>query len=153
MISLSVVVIHVLVYSAAKVALPDRDDLAQTLRLNRAHKALRVGIQIRASTWESHAPNSRGLEDRPKVLREQRVAIMDEEMRSAEKTGLAVGQVARDLTHPGCVGGGNNSGDFHLARFEIDYEEREVSDQPPPCNDLDREKVGRRDGAPMRVQE
>ena len=82
---LDALVRRILAHRVSKVALTERDDLRQTLRLDRANKALRVGVQIRAS-WQPHRLHARGPENSLEHIREERVTVVDQIARAAEES-------------------------------------------------------------------
>ena len=63
----------------------------------------------------------------------------------------SVGQVPRDLRHPGLVRLTRDAGDLHGAGLEFHDEEDDVADQTAQGQHLDGEEVGCREGVPMQV--
>ena len=57
----AVVVLNILANQSSKVAFPDRNDLRQTLRLDRSDESLGMGVQIRATARELHGTDARTL--------------------------------------------------------------------------------------------
>ena len=104
MISLVVVVIDVLAHSPTEVALPDRDDLAQTFRLDGSHESLCVRIEIRTSSRKFHRMDACTLERRLEGSSEQRIAIMKQISKVQKESVIVIGKVPGNLAHPGAIG-------------------------------------------------
>ncbi len=60
MIPIDVRVLRVLLHHVAQTALSQRNNVGQTLGLDRANESLRIGIQIWISRWKLHCFDARG---------------------------------------------------------------------------------------------
>src|SRR5688572_14221111 len=102
---------------------------------------------------EAYRTHTRAIEDFSEAFREERIAVVNEVAATEQESVFAIRPVSSDLTHPGSVGGGDDSSDLDLAGLEVDYEQHEVANEPPPRDPFDREEVRRGDRSPMRLQE
>src|SRR5688572_1295788 len=100
-IALSVVVRDVLTDRSPKVRFADRDDLRQTLRLDRSNESLRIRVEIRAAAREPYGMHTRALERCAKRLCEERVSVVNEVAAPEKESVFAVCPVSSDLVHPG----------------------------------------------------
>src|SRR5258706_11796590 len=96
---------------------------------------------------------SRTLDDFSEALRVERIAVVNEVAAPEQESVFAVRPVSSDLTHPGSVGRHGDSSDLDLTGLEVDHEQHEVANEPPPRDPFDREEVGRGDRSPVRLQE
>ncbi len=79
MVPLPVVVRHELVEGAEQPTLPEQDQAVETLRADRAHEALRVGVGIRRLDRRQHDPHARALDDAAESVGPRGVSIADED--------------------------------------------------------------------------
>jgi hypothetical protein len=75
-VALEMVVLDELRDRDADVALTERNELVEALRLDGEHEAFRDGVQVGASGRELEALDAGGAEDRAERVGEQRVAVM-----------------------------------------------------------------------------
>jgi hypothetical protein len=68
----------------------------------------------------------------------------DEVTRISKKAIMGIGDIARDLCHPGTVRMWGNTRDMDLSRRDIDKEEEIVRSQSLGREDLHTQEVGRR---------
>ena len=61
-----------------------------------------------------------------------------------QESVLGVGEISGDLTDPAPVRRGGDSSDLDLAGLEVDYEQHEVANEPPPRDPFDREEWNQR---------
>ena len=85
MVSLSVVVLDVLMDDEAEVTLPEENHPVETLLFDGTDKSLGIGVQVRASRRELDRLDTAASEDLAKRASEERVAIVDQVGRSAQK--------------------------------------------------------------------
>lgn len=95
MIALDVVVLRVLLYSVAYKPLSQRDDLCQTLSLDRASESLCVGFQIRAARRKPHGLDARRFQDLAKRLCEQTISVVNEVASFFQEAPVAIGEITR----------------------------------------------------------
>ena len=74
--------------------LSQRDDLGQTLGLDRAYEPFRIGIQIWASDGKLHGLHFRRIQDPAKRPREQWIAVVNEAASSVQEPLVAQSDVA-----------------------------------------------------------
>jgi hypothetical protein len=72
-VALAVVVVDVLANGVAEVALAQEDQSVEALLLDRAHEALRVGIQVGAARREPKSVHATARENLPKAGGKERV--------------------------------------------------------------------------------
>ena len=104
MISLEVIVGSELSDERAQVILAERNDAPQTLGLDRAHEAFGVSVQVWATRWKSYALDAAVGEHEPGRGREHGVSVHDEVSLAEKEPVDGVGEISRDLLHPGFVG-------------------------------------------------
>ena len=118
-------------------------------RTNRSAYAFRFGLRLGSFSGRTPEPSSVFAER----LREERIAVVYEVAATKQESVLGVGEISGDLTDPAPVRRGGDSSDLDLAGLEVDYEQHEVANEPPPRDPFDREEVRRGDRSPMRLQE
>ena len=152
MISLGVRVRHELRDSVLKRGPSEEDHSVQALRFYRAHEALGESVQIRRSWRQANDTPARPGDNPPECVRVFCVPIHNEVPRISKKAIMGIGDIARDLCHPGVVRMWGNTRDVDLSRREIDEEEEVVRDQPLERQDLHAQEVGRRQTLPVGFQ-
>ena len=144
MIPLGVIVLRVFLHRVPQMPLAQRDDLGKTLGFDRTNESLRMRVQVWASRGKHHWFDPRGFQDLAKRPREQWIAVVDEIARTIQEPIFGIGEITRDLAHPGSIGSGKNPRDLDPPGLEVDDEENEISNQTGPSNHFDTEEVGRR---------
>jgi hypothetical protein len=71
-------------------------------------------------------------QDRLEVNGVQRVPVDDEMASVFQEAACRVGEVASDLRHPCPVGTVRDAGDVNATGLQVDDEEHEVANEPPP---------------------
>jgi hypothetical protein len=71
-------VLHIVRQCMAKRRFPTQDHPRETLLLDRAHPAFRIGVQVGRSGWQDDALNTSFIDDMLKRGTELGVAVMDE---------------------------------------------------------------------------
>ena len=111
----------------AQMTLPEGDEVIQALVPDRLHEPLGVRIAVGTLSRRLHAGNAARSQDRNECLSEQRIPIVDEVLRAAEKPIDGIGEVSRNLLHPLPARINLNPGDFNSAALylhdEGDHEE------------------------------
>jgi hypothetical protein len=99
-IALALVVLDMFTDRASQVRFPDRDNLRQTLRLDRSNEPLGVGVQVRTAARKPHGAHPGRLERFSERFREQRIAIVNEMAAPKQEPVFAVRPIPGDLMHP-----------------------------------------------------
>jgi hypothetical protein len=133
--------------------LAEWDDVAEALLAYRAHKSLGIGVQIRTARRQAPEVHVRVGEQALELRRVERVAVDDQVAEAAKRIGHGVGEISRDLRHPGAVGRGRDPGDVHAPGLEVDDEEDQVAHQAPDGEHIDAEEACSGDGPPVRFEE
>jgi len=152
-ISLTVVVLNILGDDLAQVPFTERDHLAQTLLPDRAHEALSERIEVRASSRQPQRAHATCFEYLRKSAREQRVAVVNQIARAAQKAVARIGEAARNLLGQLAVNLVCDPSNVHTPTFQVDDEEHEIPNETGARHDFDGEEVCRRDCAPVGFQE
>ena len=87
--SLSVVVRHVFTHGEPEMSLAEKDELAETLTLDRQDEPLGVRIQIRAARGQADRLDLSAAEEATKLSSEDRISIHDEMRLADEKPSWA----------------------------------------------------------------
>ena len=89
LIALFVIVLDRLTNDAPKMGFAERNDLNQTLRLDRAHESFGVRIEIRSSAREPQRTDVGTHKGRSKCLREDGISVVNQILALAEESTVA----------------------------------------------------------------
>ena len=87
------------------------------------------------------------------MLREQRITVVDEVFRTAEKPMDGIGQVARNLLHPFPARIDLNPGDFNSAGLDLHDEEHHVANRSEDPENLDAKEIAGIQRLPVHLHE
>lgn len=85
-------------------------------------------IAVRALCRDGDTRDAAAGQEKFPLLREQRIAVVHQELRSAKKSIFRIKNITYDLDHPCFVGSDTNASDVNDARFQLDDEEQHVPD-------------------------
>ena len=128
MVAFAVVVSHVFANKMSQVGFAKNDEVIETLLANGFYETLSVGVTVRALLWDGDAGDAAAGKEQLPVLGEQRIAVVHQEPRAAEKTICWIAKVAKNLNHPCFIGINTNASDVNDARLQLDDEEHQVPD-------------------------
>ena len=134
-------------------AFSEQDHLAEAFLFDGADEAFRVGIQGRASWWQSDRLDAAALQNLPERAGVEWISIVNQVARVSQKAIKLVGQISCHLFHPLPVGLVVDSCDLHAARLQLDYEEHEVAPEPSQAQHFHGKEVGGREPFPVGLQE
>src|SRR5690606_16194921 len=137
----------------SQVTLTEDHEVIETLRSERLHESLCMGIAVWTACWDGHAVDAFGLEQCCPRLRVQRVAIVNEVGGVAQEPILRVEQVSSHLQHPGPVRSDADARDVHGARLQLDDEEDHVTDASEDSQRLDSKEVASVERLPVAAHE
>src|SRR5262252_4873561 len=104
MIPLVMIMLAILRQRMAERGFPTEDHPREALLLDRAHPALRIGMQVGRAGWQDHTLDTGIIDELLKCGAEFGVAVMDEILAGCQETPLLHGDVAGHLYHPGLIG-------------------------------------------------
>jgi hypothetical protein len=136
-----------------QMSLAEENEVVEALVLDRLHKPFRVRIAVGTFRRDLGADDAPRLQDRGERFREQRVSVVNQVLRSAEKSIDGVGQVTGDLLHPLSGGIDSNAGYLDGAGLDLDDEEDHVADRAEDAENLDAEEVAGVQSLPVRLHE
>jgi len=96
-------VLDEVVDNAAQMTLAEWDNVTEAFF--RAHESFRVGVQIRTARGQAHELDVGVGEEALELRGIERVAVHDQVAEAAKRARHGVGEISRDLRHPGAVGG------------------------------------------------
>jgi len=111
-------------------SLAEKDELAETLTLDRQDEPLGVRIQIRAARGQADRLDLSAAEEATKLSSEDRISIHDEMRLAYEEAIVGVEEISRDLHHPLPCRLLNDPANLNAAARQIDDEEHVVADEP-----------------------
>ena len=123
MIFFGVIVRDVLTNSCSKRIFAKEDHSFQAVFLDRADKPLRICIQVGRTWWKLHRVDSGLVEEADKLLRVERIAVMNQISILLQEAILAIGDVASDLSHPESICASRDSAKLYASRRQLDEKE------------------------------
>ena len=126
MISFGVIVRDVLANSCSKRIFAKEDHSFQAVFLDRPDKPFRIGIQVGRSWWKLHRVDSGLVEEADKILRVERIAVINQISILLQETILAIGDVASDLSHSESIWASRDSAELYSSRRQLNEEEDQV---------------------------
>jgi hypothetical protein len=121
-IALFVIVRDVFVEEAPQVALAERDHSIEAFSACRSDEALRMGVQVRTPSGQTHELGARSIEDVAKTSGEQRVPVADQVPYVEEGPIDDVNGSTGDVAHPFIVRRGADAEYVDAASGEPDGE-------------------------------
>src|ERR1035437_3677153 len=134
-------------------AVAERDHPTETLLLDRAHEALRIGIRIGYLKRHLHYTDPGLAQPIAYGGAPLRVAVTDQQAMPDQRPVIGGRQRAYYLAHEPIIGKRGRAEDLYATRGQVDREDRVVRHQAAPRPDLRREEICARDRAPVRPQE
>ena len=136
MVSFVMVVFDELVNRTAQRAFANEDQSIQARFLDRPHEALRVRVEIWRTGRQADRLDTGRRQRVTKRVGEAWIAIMKEEAFPAQASINRIGELATALDHPGTVRLGEDAGDLHPSRREVDHEQDGEARQPSSGPDV-----------------
>src|SRR5215471_10433263 len=102
---------------------PKEDESRETLLLDRAHPALRVGVQIWRPRRQGHPRDPGCVNYLLKGRTIFSIPVVDEILSGGQEAPLFHGHVARHLDHPGFIGMRCDACDMDLPAAQMDEKE------------------------------
>lgn len=112
-----------------------------------------MSVQLRRTRRQLLRFHIDGSKDGGKLLREQRVAVMDEILLPQQEAIPAIGEVSSRLRHPRPIGVMGDAAEADFPRGDVFHEQDVISDQPVLGENLRRGEVAGRDDVPVDLDE
>ena len=103
MVALGVVVSGVFANKMSQVRFAKDDEVIEALMANRFDEALSVRVTVRALRWDGDAGDTAAGKEEFPLVREQRIPVVHQEPRPAQKSIFRIQNIAHDLQHPAAI--------------------------------------------------